>query len=135
MKRWLAALLVVLTLAATSLPSVVAYAAEKAKTQMIIITPNGISPDTVTVAKGTKVVWLSNASLTNILFPRGKEVAAASVDPSRFGLDSLGKYNSGDIHQGGIASLSFIGVGKYQYDVLDQKSGGSKIGSGTVIVK
>jgi plastocyanin len=134
-KRWLIALLVVLTLAATTLASVVAYAAEKAKTQMIMITPSGISPDTVTVAKGTKVVWLNNASLTNVLFPRGREVAAASVDPSRFALDSVGKYNSGDIPQGGIASLSFVGVGTYQYDVIDQKSGGAKIGSGTVIVK
>ena len=135
MKRWLTALLVILTLAVTSLAFVVAYAAEKAKTQMIMITPSGISPGTVTVAKGTKVVWLNNTSSANILFRRGKEVAAASVDPSRFELDSLGKYNSGDIPQGGIASLSFIGVGKYQYDAVDQKSGGARIGSGTVIVE
>jgi len=134
-KRWLTALLVVLTLAATSLASVVAYAAEKAKTQMIMITPSGISPVTVTVAKGTKVVWLNNTSSATILFSRGKQVAAASVDPERFELDSLGKYNSGDIPQGGIASLSFIGVGKYQYDAVDQKSGAARIGSGTVIVE
>jgi plastocyanin len=134
-KRWLTALLVVLTLAATSLPSVVAYAAEKAKTQMIMITPSGVSPSTATVDKGTKVVWVNNASSANILFSRGKEVAAASVDPSRFALDSVGKYNSGDLPQGGIASLSFIGVGKYPYDVVDQTSGGARIGSGTVIVK
>ena len=134
-KRWLIALLIVLTLAATTLASVVAHAAEKAKTQMIMITPSGISPSTVTVAKGTKVVWLNNASSTNILFSRGKEVAAASVDPSRFALDSVGRYNSGDIPRGGIASLSFVGVGKYQYEVVDQQSGGTRIGSGTVIVE
>jgi plastocyanin len=127
--------LVALTLAATSLPSVVAYAAEKATTQMIMITPSGVSPGTVTVAKGTKVVWVNNATSATILFSKGKEAAAASVDPSRFALDSYGKYNSGDILQGGIASLSFVGVGKYQYDVLDQTSGGARIGSGTVIVK
>jgi hypothetical protein len=131
----LIALLVVLTLPATTLASVVAHAAEKTKTQMIMITPSGISPSTVTVAKGTKVVWLNNASLTSILFSRGKEVAAASVDPSRFGLDSVGRYNTGDIPTGGIASLSFVGVGKYQYEVVDQQSGGARIGTGTVIVE
>ncbi len=134
MKRWLIALLV-LTVAVTGL-AFVAYSAEQAKTKMILIgSAGGISPRTVTVAKGTTVVWLNNSNdNASIYFSKGKEVEAVCAAPSRFSLDSEGKYNSGPLPQGGTASVCFIEAGKYSYEVVGQKVGGLK-GTGTITVK
>ena len=133
MKRWLIALLV-LTFAVGSLVFV-AYAAEKSKTKMIIITAGSISPKTANIAKGTTVIWLNNTNgSVNIFFSKGKEVEAVCAAPTRFALDAEGKYNSDSIPEGGTASVCFIEAGKYQFDVVRQQMAGGAM-QGTIIVK
>ncbi len=133
MKRWLIALLV-LTLAVGSL-AFVAYAAEQAKTKMILITANSVSPKTANIVKGTTVIWLNNTNgAVNIFFAKGKEVEAVCAAPTRFALDVEGKYNSGSIPEGGTASVCFIEAGKYQFDVVRQQTAGGAM-QGTIIVK
>ena len=133
MKRWLIALLV-LTFAVGSM-AFVAYAAEQSKTKMIIIAADTVSPKTANIAKGTTVIWLNNSNgSVNIFFSKGKEVEAVCAAPSRFALDTEGKYNSGSIPQGGTASVCFIEAGKYQFDVVRQQTAGGSM-QGTIIVK
>ena len=133
MKRWLIALLV-LTFAVGSL-AFVAYAAEQSKTKMIIITSDSVSPKTANVAKGTTVIWLNNTNgSVNIFFSKGKEVEAVCAAPSRFALDTEGKYNSGSIPEGGTASVCFIEAGKYLFDVVREHGAGGSM-QGTVVVK
>ncbi|MDH7500244.1 MAG: hypothetical protein QHH30_07640 [candidate division NC10 bacterium] len=130
MKRWMIALLVV-----TFVVAGLAYAAEQAKPKVVIVSGTGISPKTLTIAKGTTVIWLNSADdAVSIFFSKGKEVEAVCAAPSRFALDSEGKYNSGALPQGATASVCFIEAGKYQYDVVGQKVGGLKA-SGTIVVK
>jgi len=144
MKRWLIALLV-LTFVVGSM-AFVAYAAEQATgermgpgrtfaTKMIMIGANAISPKTATIAKGTTVIWLNNTNgSVNIFFSNGKEVEAICAAPTRFALDTEGKYNSGSIPQGGTASVCFIEAGKYQFDVVRQQTAGGAM-QGTITVK
>jgi plastocyanin len=132
MKRWLIALLVVAV--AISGLTLVAYA-QQGKSKMIIVGAAGASPKTATIAKGTTVVWLNSSNdNVSIYFSKGKEVEAVCAAPSRFAIDSEGKYNSGPLPQGGTASICFLEAGKYQYDVVGQKIGGLK-SAGTVVVK
>ena len=131
MKRWAIALLV-LTLAVGSL----AFVASAAKTQMVMLTASGISPKTLTIEKGTTVVWVNNSNANlGLFFSRGKEVEAVCAAPTRFALDADGNYNSGGIPQGGTASLCFLEAGKYTYTVVvgEKKTGGA--GDGFIIVK
>ncbi len=146
MKRWLIALLV-LTFAVGSL-AFVAYAAPQAtgerktpdqtptaKSKMILITANSVSPKTANITKGTTVIWLNNTNgSVNIFFSKGKEVEAVCAAPTRFALDTEGKYNSGSIPEGGTASVCFIEAGKYQFDVVRQQTAGGAM-QGTVVVK
>ena len=133
MKRWLIALLV-LTFAVGSL-AFVAYAAEQVKTQMIMIRTDTLTPKTATIDKGTTVIWVNTTSGgVNILFSRGKEVAVVCAAPSRFALDPEGNYSSGDIPQGGTASVCFLEAGKYQYQVARSKTAGGAT-KGTIIVR
>jgi len=131
MKRWLIALLV-LTLAVGSL----ALVASAAKTKMIMLTASGISPKVATVEKGTTVVWVNNSNGSlGLFFSKGKEVEAVCAAPSRFSLDSEGRYNAESIPQGGTASVCFLEAGKYEYDVViqEKKTGGSA--KGTIVVQ
>jgi plastocyanin len=131
MKRWLIALLVV-AVAVTGI-SLVAYA--QAKTKIVSIGASGPTPKTATIAKGTTVVWLNTMNdNVSIFFSKGKEVEAVCAAPTRFSLDSEGKYNSGPIPQGGTASVCFVEAGKYSYEVVGQKMGGLRA-TGTIVVK
>ena len=132
MKRGLIALLV-LTIAIASL-GIVAYAAT-AKSKMVMITANGPSPKTATIGKGDTVIWLNTTSGTvSVFFAKGKDVEAVCAAPSRFALDPDGKYNAGNIPQGGTASLCFIEAGKYRYDVTREGTAGGSM-QGTIVVK
>jgi plastocyanin len=131
MKRTLIALLV-LALAVGSL----AFVASAAKTKMVMLTASGISPRTATIEKGTTVIWVNNSNGSlGLFFSKGKEVEAVCAAPSRFALDSEGKYNAQGIPVGGTASLCFLEAGKYEYDVVVQEkvTGGSY--KGMVVVK
>ncbi len=131
MKRWLIALLV-LTFAVGSL-GMVAFAA---KTKMIMLGAGGsaISPKTAEVAKGDTVIWVNQSSSgTDLFFVRGKEVEAVCAAPTRFSLDSEGRYFA-SIPVGGTASLCFVEAGKYTYTVTREKSAGGAF-DGTIIVK
>ena len=132
MKRWVIGLLVVM-FAVTSL-AFVASAAQKSK--MIMLTASGISPKVATIEKGTTVIWVNNSNGSlGLFFSKGKEVEAVCAAPSRFALDSEGRYNAEGIPQGGTASVCFLEAGKYDYDVVvqEKKTGGSA--KGTIIVK
>ena len=121
-KKWTIALLV---LALAVGLAIVATAEEKALhkgpmglTKMIIISDGKIGPATANIAKGTSVIWLNNAmGNVNIFFSKGKEVEAVCAAPTRFALDTDGKYNSGAIPRGATASVCFIEAGKYEYTV------------------
>lgn len=147
MKRWAVGLLV-LMFAVMSL-AFVASAAEqtygerkvpdqtlmKSPAKTIMIGPDRVSPRTANVAKGTTVIWVNTTSGgVNIFFTKGKEVEAVCAAPSRFALDADGKYNSGDIPQGGTASVCFLEAGKYDYDVARSKTAGGS-SQGTIVVK
>ena len=135
MKRWLIALLV-LTLAVGSL-AFVAYAQQKdtGKVKMIMIRSDTITPKTATIDKGTTVIWVNTTSGgVNIFFSKGREIEAVCAAPSRFALDNEQKYNSGDIPQGGTASVCFLEAGKYEYDVARSKTAGGAT-KGTIIVR
>ena len=131
MKRTLIALLV-LALAVGSL----AFVASAAKTKMVMLSARGISPNPVTIEKGTTVVWVNNSNGSlGLFFSKGKEVEAVCAAPSRFALDSEGKYNAQGIPVGGTASLCFLEAGKYEYDVAVQEKVTGGAAKGTIIVK
>lgn len=131
MKRWLIALLV-LTLAVGSL----AFVASAAKTKMVMLTASGISPRTANVEKGTTVVWVNNTNGSlGLFFSKGKEVEAVCAAPSRFALDSEGRYNAQGIPAGGTASVCFLEAGKYEYDVVVQEKVTGGAYKGMVVVK
>jgi plastocyanin len=147
MKRWAIGSLV-LMFAVMSL-AFVAYAAEqatgehkvpdqtvmKSPVKTIMIGPDRVSPSTANIAKGTTVVWVNTTSGgVSVFFSRGKEIAAVCAAPSRFALDADGNYNSGDIPQGGTASVCFLEAGKYEYQVVRGKTAGGAA-KGTIVVK
>jgi len=131
MKRTLIALLV-LALAVGSL----AFVASAAKTKMIMLSARGVTPNPATIEKGTTVIWVNNSNGSlGLFFSKGKEVEAVCAAPSRFALDSEGKYNAEGIPVGGTASVCFLEAGKYEYDVVVQEKSTGGAVKGTIIVK
>ncbi|MFH0873124.1 MAG: hypothetical protein V1878_11660 [bacterium] len=134
-KKWTIALLVLALAVGLAL---VATAVEKkpaGTTKMIIISDGKISPATANITKGTTVIWLNNAmGNVNIFFSKGKEVEAVCAAPTRFALDTDGKYNSGAIPRGATASVCFIEAGKYEYTVTGFERGTTTL-TGKIVVK
>jgi plastocyanin len=80
----------------------------------------GMKPETVTVKKGTTVVWVNQLSGgVEILFT-AKQVTRACLSPTNFSITKEGSFKSAMIPPKGVASLCFIENGKYDYVVSTQ---------------
>jgi len=80
----------------------------------------GATPSTVTVQKGTTVIWMndgrSNAKIKFI----GKQVTMACKSPVHFVVDEQGSFNSNAIPPGAVASLCFVENGDFDYVVTQE---------------
>ena len=75
----------------------------------------GIDPSTLTIQRGTTVIWINESkSLAEIEFTN-KQVTLACKSPVRFGVDESGVYVSDKIFRGAVASLCFIETGEFDY--------------------
>jgi len=79
--------------------------------------PNGLSPSSVTVKPGETVVWYNNDPAPIQIKFMTKGMLATKVPVNFYGSGS-GRYESNMIPQGGTASLCFMRVGKYVYEVV-----------------
>jgi plastocyanin len=80
----------------------------------------GMKPETVTVQKGTTVIWVNQlAGDVEIIFT-AKQVTRACLSPTNFSITREGSFKSGMIPPKGVASLCFIENGKFDYVVSTQ---------------
>jgi len=98
-----------------SLPEVMG--GEKKKSHIVMIQKNRISPNKITVSRGSVVVWINGTSGTfiNVYFTAGKQVEDICSNPTRFFLNDDGEFNSGMIPPGSVASICFLRPGTYNY--------------------
>lgn len=77
----------------------------------------GIDPSTLTVERGTTVIWINDSkSIAEIEFT-DKKVTVVCKSPVRFSVGESGAYVSEKIFQGTVASLCFIEKGEFEYVV------------------
>jgi len=107
--------LALFTYGCASLPEVMG--GEKKKTHIVMIQKNRISPNKITVSRGSVVVWVNGTSGTfiNVYFTAGKQVEDVCSNPTRFFLSDKGEFNSGMIPPGAVASICFLRPGTYNY--------------------
>ena len=75
----------------------------------------GVEPSTLTIQRGTTVIWINESkSIAEIEFTN-KQVTLACKSPVRFGVDESGVYVSDKIFRGAVASLCFIETGEFEY--------------------
>ena len=75
----------------------------------------GVQPPTLTVDRGTTVIWINDSkSIAEIEFT-DKQVTVVCKSPVRFSVGESGTYVSEKIFQGTVASLCFIEKGKFEY--------------------
>jgi plastocyanin len=80
----------------------------------------GVDPATVTVQKGTTVIWMnSGRSIAKIKFT-GKQVTMACKSPVHFPVDEAGSFTSNEIPEGAVASLCFVEKGTFDYTVTQE---------------
>jgi len=98
-----------------SLPDIIG--GEKKKSHIVMIQKNRISPNKITVSRGSVVVWVNGTSGTfiNVYFTAGKQVEDICSNPTRFFLNDEGEFNSGMIPPGSVASICFLRPGIYNY--------------------
>ena len=92
---------------------------EKKKTSVIMIQKNRISPNKITVQRGTVIVWVNGTSGTfiNVYFTEGKKVQQVCSSTTRFFLNDEDFFVSGMIPPGAVASMCFLKTGTYEYMV------------------
>jgi len=79
--------------------------------------PNGITPESLKVNRGTTVIWLNEAMApVSIMFP-DKEITTACENPVNFKKDKLGAFTAKKVKFGAVASICFIEKGTYKYKV------------------
>ena len=77
----------------------------------------GLNPETLTVNRGTTVIWINEAMTpVSIMFP-GKEITTACENPVNFTKDSKGGFIAKEVKFGAVASICFIEKGTYRYKV------------------
>jgi plastocyanin len=80
----------------------------------------GVDPASVTVKKGTTVIWMnSGRSIAKIKFT-GKQVTLACKSPVHFPVDETGSFTSNEIPEGAVASLCFVEKGTFEYTVTQE---------------
>lgn len=93
-----------------------------------------IEPETLTISKGTCVVWINWARATQVTlkFREGKKCAEATQAPVGFRMDAINCYVSDRILLGGTASLLFTKDGTFDYEV---EVAAGNVKRGRIIVK
>jgi hypothetical protein len=78
-----------------------------------------IDPETLSVSKGTCVVWINwaRAVEVKVMFREGQKCAAATKAPAGFRMDAMNCLVTDYIPLGGTASLMFAEEGAYDYEV------------------
>jgi len=116
--------LVVLALLILSLPNANAQepaaAPEKALSGHQVITVHydtGIKPETLTVNRGTTVIWINEATRPVSIVFTDKEITAACENPVNFTKNELGGFTAKKVKFGAVASICFIEKGTYKYKV------------------
>jgi len=77
----------------------------------------GIKPETLTVNRGTTVIWINQATRPVSIKFTGKEITAACENPVNFTKDVLGGFIAKKVKFGAVASMCFIEKGTYKYKV------------------
>ncbi len=77
----------------------------------------GIKPETLTVNRGTTVIWINQATRPVSIKFTGKEITAACENPVNFTRDVLGGFIAKKVKFGAVASICFIEKGTYKYKV------------------
>ena len=80
----------------------------------------GMKPETVTIKKGTTVVWVNQLSGSVEIAFTAKQVTRACLSPTNFTITKEGSFKSGMLPPKGVASLCFIENGKFDYVVSTQ---------------
>jgi plastocyanin len=80
----------------------------------------GASPSTVTVQKGTTVIWMNDGRSNATIKFIGKQVTMACKSPVHFVVDEQGSFLSNEIPPGAVASLCFVEKGKFDYIVTQE---------------
>ena len=97
-----------------------AAAPEKVLSGQQVITVHygtGIKPETLTVNRGTTVIWINQATRPVSIKFTGKEITAACENPVNFTKDVLGGFIAKKVKFGAVASMCFIEKGTYKYKV------------------
>jgi plastocyanin len=100
----------------------------------------GVDPATVTVQKGTTVIWMnSGRSIAKIKFT-GKQVTLACKSPVHFLVDEAGSFTSNEIPPGAVASLCFVEKGTFDYTVTQETpaqnpTAAPRVSKGQIIVE
>ena len=77
----------------------------------------GIQPPTITIQRGTTVIWINDSKSTDEIEFTDKKVTLVCKSPVRFAVEESGTYISEKIFQGAVASLCFIEPGEFDYVV------------------
>ena len=99
------------TRAAEEIPQGISLTTEN----IIIKNQRVLEPVSLTVKRGTTVVWINTAAFPVEIIFLGKKVALACGSPMNFSIDKDGAFHSAIIPRGGTASLCFIEKGTYSY--------------------
>ena len=94
--------------------------------------PEGISVNPLKIKLGTTIVWF-NHDLEPITIRFTTKLGIACKAPVNFYSDLFGYYETGQIPQGGTASICFIYDGSYDYEVKRLVNKGEEISEGTII--
>jgi plastocyanin len=105
----------------------------------------GIRPDTLTVNRGTTVIWINETMSPATIRFIDKRITTACENPVHFVKDADGSFMSDHIPFGSVASLCFIEKGTYKYtatcetrmvtEVQKGKIESGKTFEGTIIVE
>jgi plastocyanin len=77
----------------------------------------GVAPATVTIKRGTTVIWMNDERSAAAIQFTGRQVTLACKSPVHFIVDDKGSFTSDKIPQGGVASLCFVEKGAFEYIV------------------
>jgi plastocyanin len=97
-----------------------AAAPEKVLSGQQVITVHygtGIKPETLTVNRGTTVIWVNQAMRPVAIKFAGKEITTACENPVNFTKDVMGGFIAKKVKFGAVASICFIEKGTYKYKV------------------
>lgn len=95
-----------------------------------------LEPETVSINKGTCVIWLNRAAAqeVKVVFEDGKKCSSVSEAPVGFSLDHENCYITSWISFGGTSSLRFMEEGSYEYTMEGADMPRGKV-KGTILVR